>query len=249
MRGISTDALNPHGRPTARSLKLLKVDGVRMVIFDKPLWYTYYREMERAGLAVAVVYTGQSFTGSTTMYEQTEAYAHEIDPAMHIIANEWNVDIDATWPAGGDEAFVAVWNEIGSAIRAVRPHASLWVGGLFSEADPISRLKRVLPKLDPYPSGIDYHPYQEGYEETERLFTTMRRTFDLPISAMEWNDSDPDGVRRFQKILDRTTEHSAWFCYDSRMVQNHGVIDEQGRRTPQWYALRDAHALSGNDRG
>lgn len=240
--GISCDAMNPYGRPTARSLKLLKVDGVRMVAFNKPMWFTYLREMEVARLDVAVVHSGLSYQESTTMYEQARVYAEQIDVAMHIIGNEWNVDIDATWPAGGDDAFVAVWNEIGSAIRSVRPDASLWIGGLFSEADPIAHLKKVIPRLDPEPTGIDYHPYMEGYEETADLFNAMTREFGLPVSAMEWNDSDPEGLKRFQKILNRTTDHSAWFCYDSRMVANHGVIDERGRRTPQWYALRDAYS-------
>lgn len=240
MRGISVDGMNPFGRPTVRQLKLLHVTGVRMVAFDEPMWYAYYRELEAAGLDIAVVLTGQSFASNDSIINHCANYARQINPLIWIFGNEWNVSIDATWPPGGDDDFVAFWNGAARAVQLVRPDARLYVGGLYSEPTPIVHLRRVWPRLDPKPIGIDYHPYEEGYEEAGDLLKRVAREFECEVSAMEWNDSDPAGLRRFQKVLDGSTNHSAFFCLDDRMVEGHGVIDSSGRRKPTWYALREA---------
>lgn len=241
--------MNPFGRPSARSLKLLKVNGVRMVAFNEPMWYTYYRELETAGLEIAVVYTGQSFTSHEGVADQCRRYANQINPAMHILGNEWNKVLDASWPAGGEEAFILFWNGAAPAIKAARPDAQLYVGGLYSDDTAISRLQRIWPRLEPKPQGIDYHPYEEGYEEAGELLVAIKQALsnehEVKVSAMEWNDSDPAGVKRFQKILERSIDHSAFFCYSDLMVDGHGVIDALGRRKPTWYALRDAYARQG----
>lgn len=235
--------MNPHGRPTVRQLRNLRVTGVRTVLFPQAMWVSYYRELEAARFDHAVVLTGQSFVSAAPdwggMAAEAREHARQIDP-WWVIGNEWNVEIDATWPPGGDEAFVGLWNAVAPAIHEVRPEARLYVGGLFSEPDPIRHLRQVWPRLDPKPTGVDYHPYQEGYEQTGQLFHQIRRALGCEVSALEWNDSDPDGLRRFARILDGSTDHWAYFCLDDRMVAEHGVIDADGKRKPTWYALRDA---------
>lgn len=240
MRGVCLDAMNPYGRPTVRQLRNLRVTGVRMVAFAAPMWFSYYRELEAAGLDIAVVLTGESFVSSRGLADQCAEYARQINPLLWVFGNEWNVDIDATWPAGGDDAFVAFWNGAAAAVSGVRPNARLYVGGLFSEADPIRHLRQVWSRLSLQPTGVDYHPYQEGYDQTGQLLGQIRRALGCEVSALEWNDSDPAGLRRFARVLDGSADHWAWFCYDDRMVADHGVIDADSHRKPTWYALREA---------
>lgn len=241
-RGIAVDAMNPFGRPSVRSLKLLKVNGVRIVAFPEAIWAAYYRELEAGRLTAAVAYTGQSFDGRGIVMN-CHYYARTFNPLLNIIGNEFNVQHAATYPERihGDDEYVALWNEAAWAIRSVRPDAKLYTSW-YSDPDPINHIRAVHGRLDPKPDGVDYHSYDESYEGAERIFKAIRTEIGCEVACLEWNDSDPAGVARFEEILERSTDHSAWFCYHDLMEPGHGVMNAKGQRKPQWYALRDAHA-------
>lgn len=243
-RGVCVDALNPGGRPGLWSLRQLKVDSIRMVAFDKPEFYRYAGLLDRGGIAQAIVLTSGSFTDGEPLGDQAAAYAGKVKPFAHVVGNEWNIPGDASWPRG-DDAFVAVWNEIAPAIRSVDGDARLYVGGMHSEPPSLSnlqdRIQRVWPQLSPEPDGIDIHPYMETYQEADALLQAFRDLFpEKDICVLEWNDSDLPGLRRFEYSLEQLTEHSAFFCYSDLMVPPYGLMDASGRRKEGWYAYRDA---------
>lgn len=254
LRGICLDGRNPFGRPSVRSLKLLKVNGARMVALQDSIWFTYYRELEEAEMALAVVFTGESFEDNHPSPEKIREVCRDfmaaISPEIVVLGNESNVQHAATWPerpgggstaGSGDDALVEFWNIAAPVVREVRPSAKLYTSW-YSDPDPIRHIRAVHSRLTVAPDGVDYHPYEEGYAEAEATLHGIRRAIGGEVIALEWNDSDPDGLRRFKQTLTNTTEHDCFFCYDDRMVPDHGVIDAQGRRKPQWYALRDALA-------
>lgn len=227
---------------------MLKVDGVRMVVFDHPLWYAYLREMEIARLKVAGVWTGSSFDLGLPLEPQAYEIATKVDLWLNLITNESNDDnLAACWPGGGIDNTIRTYNEIGHGIRRANPHARLALGGVYSMRDPRPWFRDVLPYLDPQPDVVDYHLYREGYDQewtadgfegTGTLIPSLEAEFGFPFVCYEWNDKDPAGIKRFQKVLVRTTAESAFFAYHN--VEGLGVMDDNGRRKPEWYAYREA---------
>lgn len=248
MRGVCLDAQNiPYGCPSPKQLAEFHAppeSGYRLVAFDTQQFYWYAKELTDYGHEIALVLTGQSFpegVGSGDWDWYCERWATVMQPSVWILGNEFNVQHDATWPAGGDEVYVRFWNEAASAIRRADPNATLYLGGMFSEADTLGHLDRIWRRLDPTPDGANIHPYQETLGEAEQLLTTIRRRYGCQVGCFEWNDSNPDTLPAFARMLARTTDHDTYYAWSDGMLPEHGIVTGANRKKPVYHALRRAY--------
>jgi hypothetical protein len=214
MRGVCGDAMNLANRPSPDQLRALGADGVRIVYFPTPEFDAYYRELVGAGLAVAVVLTGESFPDDRYDVHAAAAAAqlsHYPDPALWLLGNEPSASRDAasSW-AMSPPQYAAFWQAVAPAIKAILPGALCYVGGMLGPAEA-TWLDSVWAQLQPWPDGIDVH-----YPNTESELRSWER-YQVPLAVMEWAWAGADvaqaDVVQWQAMLTRHTGHSCWFCW------------------------------------
>jgi len=206
MRGICLDALNPLGRPRPSALRALGVDGVRLVLRDDPMFFSYYQTLYMAGFQIAVVLASES--GPDVAYYAARLQA--MPPTLWLIGNEPNVTGEASWTMTPQE-YAPFFNAARQDIKAVLPTAPCYIGGHFGgDSAWLQETVHILWFVD----GIDCH-----YPQDEAALQSYNkpRYAGLHLSCMEWSyvgrKVTAGQVLDWETILEKYTNHSAVYAW------------------------------------
>lgn len=244
MRAVCCDALNPGARPNPRRLKNLGVDGARLVLHHDAAFYDYHNTLKKAGLQTAVVFASESRTPAPGWnYEWLGAqYANAmslVPPDLWLIGNEPNAAPGAasSWVMKSDQ-HVDMFNEVAHGIRSVLPSAKIYIGGMLGT--PQAAMWQWGFRRSGYdrPTGIDIH-----YPETESIVFAWRDL--LPTICMEWcwagRGVRGSQVREWERMLERHTEHSAWYCWSAAQGEpSMSLVGPGGRPKAAYYNYKGA---------
>lgn len=199
--------MNPIARPTPARLKRLGMTGARLVAQSDPAFFAYAERLNRAGMGVAIVLTGSSFAS-----DHYEAVALDYRDSLRFsplwfVANEWNISGAASWPPGGDDAFVSLYNAVARGLVMDDATPALYIGGMFSEPDLVGHVERLLTWLEHRPTGVVIHPYMDEPDAIEAMCGELHG-LGLQVIVGEWNDSRPWMIGPFQDLLNRCSDGS-----------------------------------------
>lgn len=244
MRGVCVDALN--NPPSIRRLRTLGADGVRLVAFDAPAFYTYARALRWHAFDVAVVLARESF--STDDYGAEVAdYARQVDASCWIIGNEQdagmlNAESPSSWSMNPDW-YADFFRRVAFGILSTQPTATIILGGFVAgQPDALSDYLAAIRRVYSGPiHGYDVHPYGKNANETALLLAAYQELAETRMRpyVLEWNRPTRE-IGEYATMLGENALGSAWFCAGDWMVAPMGLWSRGGKPKAAYHAYREA---------
>jgi len=233
--GACLDGDNPAGSP---SPSLYPFGLARTEARDAKDWYQYVSQLTYEGVALATVLDTESVPSLTTAGAISLAYAEQCASRFWIILNELDIPETAMPP----EEYARWWYVIGTAILTHDPNARLVVAGMAS-GDP-SKAKPFIDAVlavGPKPYALDVHLYPSAGDDVAGLLAGYAE-LGLPLTCFEWNPMNSGiAIAAFVAILRAAgVIASTYFEWSDGMVPGYGLIDVNGKQTPEYAELISA---------
>lgn len=222
MRGVAVDCTNRP--PTWRSIRLARLDAIRIEMRDLPEFYAY-----TAGLHANVKQAW--LVGPSTESVEAILLHPTIKPSLVIIGNEPDLEGDSSWTMPKEE-YVALYNETAALIRYKWPDMELAMAGMYSQAYAWS----VRPYLTPRPNYLNMH-YPAGIDQ----FQEFSRGSPCIVGEWTWRNATEQEMHDWVvHFLDYYSYHWYWFCWADYMVPGHGLKLANGKPTQAYHHLKKA---------
>lgn len=222
MRGVAVDCTNKP--PTWRSVRLAKLDAIRIEMRDLQSFYDYTSSLHRNVKQAWLV-------GPSTGPLEPILLHPTVRPSLVIIGNEPDLTGDSSWTMTQAE-YVQLYNKTALAIRYKWPDMELAMAGMYSQAYAWS----VRQYLIPTPNHLNMH-YPAGID----AFKEFSRGTPCIVGEWTWRNASQaemnDWVHHF---LDYYAHHWYWFCWADYMVPGHGLLNSYGKPTQAYRRLRNA---------
>lgn len=226
MRGVAVDCTNRP--PTWRSIRLAKLDSIRIEMRDLPSFYSYTSKLDLHPTVKQAWLVGPSTESVERVLENTT-----VKPSLIIIGNEPDIEGDSSWTMPQAE-YVQLYNRTASLVRERWPDnpPELSMAGMYKEAYAWA----VRPYLLRPPNYLNMH-YPGGIDALREF---SRGT---PCIVGEWtwrtatSQQMHDWVNPFLNIY---SQHWFWFCWADYMVPGHGLMNARGKPTIAYNRLKQA---------
>lgn len=226
MRGVAVDCTNKP--PTWRSVRLAKLDAIRIEMRDLLSFYKYTSTMDLHQTVKQVWLVGPS-TGDVERILATTT----VKPSLVIIGNEPDIEGDSSWTMTEAE-YVQLYNKTALLVRTRWQDnpPQLATAGMYHQ----SYAWAVRPYLIPTPNYLNMH-YPKGID----AFKEFSRGTPCIVGEWTWRNASQaemnDWVRHF---LNYYSWHWFWFCWADYMVPGHGLLNSYGKPTQAYRRLKNA---------
>jgi len=270
--GVNVDPLNGAGSPSVADLA--SFGWIRLVARPDAQVTNYIADARQAGIRVVAVLASQSFPAGTPIDQMASTYANDFEADCWQLGNE----PDAGWsPTASPEAqsaavrqqfhgsswcmdppdFAALVETCASAIRNVRPTATIVTAGLTSGSAIYLLRAGSLPVdgVAVHPYGQHPDPFTHGPDSPEWAglpgnfgfvgdLLGSYGAFGFPLWVTEVGVSTTQATSELQGrycevmmslLRDRPDVVAAfWFCYSDGMVPEFGLLDGTGAPKPSF---------------
>lgn len=226
MRGVAVDCTNRP--PTWKSIRLAKLDSVRIEMRDLPSFYNY-----TSNLALHPTVKQAWLVGPSTESVERVLQNTTVKPALVIIGNEPDIEGDSSWTMSQAE-YVQLYNRTASLIRErwQENPPELSMAGMYHQAYAWA----VRPYLIPTPNYLNLH-YPEGIDHLKEF------SRGAPCIVGEWTWRTATSQEMFDWVnhfLNLYAHHWFWFCWADYMVPGHGLMNSRGKPTIAYHRLKQA---------
>lgn len=224
MTGINCDPANEFGRPDPAELKRLGFFSVRFVARGSTVCRNYFTDCAGVNLGTYLVY------GSEDQRPLEELIEMFPGATCWILGNEPDGQPPSSWVM--DPTQWMSFHQINAAVvRQHSPSSMIATAGLAS-GNP-GWAAPYLPSMS-Y-DLLNIHCYAGDAENKRALLKAYRDIRGDVLMAGEWY-WEAAGIPAYVDMLKEECYASQFFCWDSRMVQNFGLMDQHGL-TPEGHAL------------
>lgn len=222
MRGVAVDCTNKP--PTWRSVRLAKLDAIRIEMRDLPSFYDYTSKLHRNVKQAWLV--GPSTESVERVLDKTT-----VKPALIIIGNEPDIEGDSSWTMSQQE-YVQLYNRTALAIKHKWPDVEIAMAGMYH----YQYAWTVRPYLIPTPTYLNMH-YPRGID----AFLQFSRDTPCIVGEWTWRDASQQEMNDWvHHFIDYYAYHWFWFCWADYMVPGHGLMNAKGNPTTAYRRLKRA---------
>lgn len=221
MRGVAVDCTNRP--PTWRSVRLARLNAIRIEMRDLPEFYSYTAGLHRNVKQVWLV--GPSTGPLDPILQQAT-----VKPSLIIIGNEPDIEGDSSWTMAQAE-YVQLYNRSALAIRQSGwQDVELATAGMYH----YQYAWAVRQYLIPTPTYLNMH-YPAGISE----FLEFSRDTPCIVGEWTWRNATQQEMHDWVvHFLDYYAYHWFWFCWADYMVPGHGLVDSKGSPTRAYHRLK-----------
>jgi hypothetical protein len=114
----------------------------------------------------------------------------------------------------------------------------LWIGGIFSQDNVEQLVQSTVQAVFPKPNGVVLHLYQDDTFTTEQILSRIvaqNPGLELCMGEWNWQGGTKEEFKQYQRVLNKYTTHSFYFCENDGMVPNYGLRTAIGYRKPEFH--------------
>lgn len=221
MRGVAVDCANRP--PTWRSVRLAKLDAIRIEMRDLPEFYAYTSSLHRNVKQVWLV-------GPSTGPLEPILLHPTVRPSLVIIGNEPDIEGDSSWTMTQAE-YIQLYNTSATLIRHKWPDVELATAGMYRQAYAWA----VRPYLIPTPNYLNMH-YPDGID----AFQEFSRNTPCIVGEWCWRNASQQQMHDWViHFLNYYAYHWFWFCWADYMVPDMGLMNSKGEPTTAYHRLKN----------